>query len=185
MSQTVRFAVSLDEKLLAQFDEALRDRRYETRSEAVRDLIRNHLVLETWDEKEETIGTITLVYDHHVRALTERLNDLQHQYHQLIAEIHQSQLADVSNRFPVRPGLRHGFGSGFVGHDRGRFRGQSAGTRGTLSADPVCGRYVHDGHHRRHTDVQGLQLGVHQSVAQDFLLYSRLGAFSRSRHLVT
>ncbi|MGH8282445.1 MAG: nickel-responsive transcriptional regulator NikR [Gammaproteobacteria bacterium] len=84
MSQTVRFAVSLDEKLLVQFDQALRDRRYETRSEAVRDLIRNHLVQEAWDEKEETIGTITLVYDHHVRALTEKLNDIQHQYHKLI-----------------------------------------------------------------------------------------------------
>ncbi|MGH8128200.1 MAG: nickel-responsive transcriptional regulator NikR [Gammaproteobacteria bacterium] len=84
MSQTVCFAVSLDEKLLAQFDQALGEQRYATRSEAVRDLIRDHLVQDAWDEKEETIGTITLVYDHHVRALSKKLTDIQHQYHPLI-----------------------------------------------------------------------------------------------------
>jgi CopG family nickel-responsive transcriptional regulator len=84
MARTVRFAVSLDERLLAQFDAALRAQRYETRSEAIRDLIRNHLVKEHWDDKRQTMGTITLVYDHHVRTLTERLTDIQHQYHKLI-----------------------------------------------------------------------------------------------------
>jgi CopG family nickel-responsive transcriptional regulator len=84
MARTVRFAVSLDERLLEQFDDALRQRRYATRSEAVRDLIRNHLVAENWDDNRQAIGTITLVYDHHVRALTERLTDIQHQYHEHI-----------------------------------------------------------------------------------------------------
>jgi CopG family nickel-responsive transcriptional regulator len=84
MSRTVRFAISLDENLLARFDRARRAARYATRSEAVRDLIRNHLVGEHWDEKKHTMGTITLVYDHHVRSLVNRLIDIQHQYHKLI-----------------------------------------------------------------------------------------------------
>jgi CopG family nickel-responsive transcriptional regulator len=84
MGQTVRFAISLDESLLAQFDRARRARRYETRSEAVRDLIRNHLVAENWDDKKATMGTITLVYDHHVRTLTEKLTAVQHRYYTLI-----------------------------------------------------------------------------------------------------
>jgi CopG family nickel-responsive transcriptional regulator len=84
MARTVRFAVSLDEDLLEQFDRALRAHRYETRSEAIRDLIRNHLVSENWNDKEEAVGTITLVYDHHVRGLSERLTEIQHRHHTLI-----------------------------------------------------------------------------------------------------
>jgi len=49
-----------------------------------RDLIRDHLVEEEWDEDKETIGTVTLVYDHHVHDLMERLTDLQHHYQRLI-----------------------------------------------------------------------------------------------------
>lgn len=84
MSKTTRFAVSLEQSLLSQFDQARARHRYETRSEAVRDLIRNHLVEDAWDDKLETVGTITLVFDHHVRALTEKLTCIQHEYHELI-----------------------------------------------------------------------------------------------------
>lgn len=84
MAGIVRFAISLDEDLLEQFDEARRTHRYENRSEAVRDLIRNHLVQEDWDEKAEAMGSITLVYDHHAHALLDRLTTIQHDYHHLI-----------------------------------------------------------------------------------------------------
>ncbi len=84
MKKTVRFAVSLDHHLLDDFDRVLVSKKYETRSEAVRDLIRDHLVGEDWDAKQETVGTITIVYDHHVHDLTEKLTDIQHDYHKLI-----------------------------------------------------------------------------------------------------
>lgn len=84
MTNTVRFAVSLDGQLLDQFDRARIKRQYETRSEAIRDLIRNHLVEDTWDDKRETMGTITLVFDHHVHDLTEKLTSIQHDYHKMI-----------------------------------------------------------------------------------------------------
>lgn len=84
MNRTVRFAVSLDHHLLDDFDRVLASKRYETRSEAIRDLIRDHLVSEEWDAKRETVGTITIVYDHHVHDLTEKLTSLQHDFHKLI-----------------------------------------------------------------------------------------------------
>jgi len=84
MKKTVRFAVSLDHHLLDDFDRVLVNKKYATRSEAVRDLIRDHLVGEDWDAKRETVGTLTIVFDHHVRDLTEKLTSLQHDYHKLI-----------------------------------------------------------------------------------------------------
>ena len=52
------------------------------RSEAIRDLIRDALVREEWEAgKEETAGTITLVYSHDTRELPETLNEIQHHHH--------------------------------------------------------------------------------------------------------
>ena len=84
MTHIVRFAVSLDEKLLDKFDRARIKQKYSTRSEAIRDLIRDHLVADNWDDKRETMGTITLAFDHHVHDLTEKLRALQHDHHKLI-----------------------------------------------------------------------------------------------------
>ena len=85
MEQAVRFSVSLDPKLLDDFDRVLvPKKRYETRSEAVRDLIRDKLVLDDWDDKLEAIGTVTIVYDHHLRDLTRKLTALQHDFHKVI-----------------------------------------------------------------------------------------------------
>jgi len=77
----VRFGVSIEDGLLKRFDERIDRRHYTNRSEAIRDLIRRDLVEEEWDERGgEVIGAVTLVYDHHVRNLTERLNDFQHKH---------------------------------------------------------------------------------------------------------
>jgi CopG family nickel-responsive transcriptional regulator len=82
--QTVRFAISLDQDLLEDFDQLCARRHYESRSEAIRDLIRDRLVEQNWDDKSETMGTITIVFNHHVRDLTEKLTSIQHDYHRLI-----------------------------------------------------------------------------------------------------
>ncbi|ULA64115.1 MAG: Putative nickel-responsive regulator [Nitrospira sp.] len=81
MDKLVRFGVSLDQRLLGDFDRHIQQRQYATRSEALRDLIRNQLVEEEWGRNRETVGTITFVYDHHVRDLTSKLTDIQHDYH--------------------------------------------------------------------------------------------------------
>ena len=84
MKKLVRFGVSLDHHLLDDFDELIARKNYTNRSEALRDLIRDNLVGQEWDENKETVGTITIVYDHHVHALTEKLTDIQHRYHRLV-----------------------------------------------------------------------------------------------------
>ncbi len=85
MSKLQRFGISIEEDLLKRFDEEIVKKGYQNRSEAIRDLIRNHLVELEWkDDKEEVAGTITLVYDHHTRGLADLLTELQHSYHQLI-----------------------------------------------------------------------------------------------------
>jgi CopG family nickel-responsive transcriptional regulator len=80
-----RFGVSLDTILLKQFDSLLKKKGYANRSEAIRDLIRDSLVTEEWESfSTETVGTITLVYSHDTRELTDNLTDLQHHYHSAI-----------------------------------------------------------------------------------------------------
>lgn len=84
MKELVRFGVSLDSDLLDRFDDLIARKGYTNRSEAIRDLIRDALVEHEWDADEETIGTVTIVYDHHVRALTDKLTSIQHDFQQLI-----------------------------------------------------------------------------------------------------
>jgi CopG family nickel-responsive transcriptional regulator len=90
VSQAVRFGVSMSKKLLAKFDQLIEKLGFPNRSEAIRNLIRERLVQQEWKlSSEETIGTITIVYSHEVRELTERLTELQHRYHQeIISTMH-------------------------------------------------------------------------------------------------
>lgn len=76
-----RFSVSLDDKLLGQFDRYIADHQYGNRSEAVRDLIRKAQVHEEWKADKEVVGVISLVYDHHQRQLQDRLTEIQHAFH--------------------------------------------------------------------------------------------------------
>lgn len=77
----VRFGISLEENLLKQFDALIKRKKYNNRSEAIRDLIREHLVKTEWQQDKEVTGAITLVYNHHKRELVNRLMDIQHDYH--------------------------------------------------------------------------------------------------------
>ncbi|MGR0482434.1 MAG: nickel-responsive transcriptional regulator NikR [Candidatus Electronema sp. V4] len=79
-----RFSVSLEEELLAQFDDYITRHGYSNRSEAVRDLIRAKLVGEDWEQDNEVVGVVTLVYDHHQAKLQERITEVQHDYYQFI-----------------------------------------------------------------------------------------------------
>lgn len=85
MGQTIRFGVSLDSDLLEKFDALCDERCYQTRSEAIRDLIRNTLVQQEWEDTGRDIaGTLTLVFDHHKSDLQQRLTEIQHDEHDLI-----------------------------------------------------------------------------------------------------
>lgn len=85
MSALSRIGVAIEEDLLEQFDRLIEARGYTNRSEAFRDLIRKELVEERAQQPDaEVMGSLTLVYDHHVRMLSERLLDLQHEHHDSI-----------------------------------------------------------------------------------------------------
>ncbi len=90
MSTLIRFGVSMEAELLARFDALIDGKRYSSRSEAIRDLIRDHLVQEEWRlGLEETVGTITLVYDHDTRELADTLTHLQHHhFHSIVSSLH-------------------------------------------------------------------------------------------------
>jgi CopG family nickel-responsive transcriptional regulator len=85
MSVLSRIGVAIDSDLLKKFDRLITQRGYTNRSEAFRDLIRDELVERTWESPEsQVVGTITLVYNHHDRLLSEKLTDIQHDFHRSI-----------------------------------------------------------------------------------------------------
>jgi len=85
MNTIIRFGVSIDERLLDKFDSLISQKGYVNRSEAIRDLIRDMIVTEDISDPDaDTIGTLTLVYSHEVRELSEKLNDIQHHFYQNI-----------------------------------------------------------------------------------------------------
>ena len=97
MSEIVRFSVSLEDDLLEKFDDFCTQEQYATRSEAVRQLIRDMLTRRAWESgTREVVGTLTLVFDHHRTQLRDRLMDLQHENTDLIvSSIHSHLSHDV------------------------------------------------------------------------------------------
>jgi CopG family nickel-responsive transcriptional regulator len=90
MTDLSRFSVAIPADLLAQFDRLLAQKGYSNRSEAIRDLIRDQLVIEAVEhDHSDMVGTVTVVYNHHVRQLSTRLTEFQHQhYGKMIATLH-------------------------------------------------------------------------------------------------
>ena len=90
MSDLLRFSISVDDHLLQNFDSLITEQGYENRSEALRDLMRDALVKSKVDdtaETDEVMGSLTLVYDHHANDLSDKMNDLQHQFYNLIVSV--------------------------------------------------------------------------------------------------
>jgi CopG family nickel-responsive transcriptional regulator len=80
-----RFTVSIDDQLMAAFDAFMLRKGYNNRSEAVRDLIRDHLGAERLGAPAagECVACLSYVYDHDERQLASRLIDAQHRHHDL------------------------------------------------------------------------------------------------------
>ena len=84
--ELMRIGVSLPEKLLSRFDDIILQRGYSSRSEGIRDAIRNYIVHYEWmsDVQGERVGVITLVYAHSQRGLVENITEIQHEYRGII-----------------------------------------------------------------------------------------------------
>lgn len=80
MEEITRFGVSLPTDLLEKFDSQIEEMGYGNRSKAIADLIRNSMVETKWTVgKEQVVGVISMVYDHHTSEVVNRLLELQHE----------------------------------------------------------------------------------------------------------
>jgi CopG family transcriptional regulator, nickel-responsive regulator len=96
VGQLVRFGVSMDDRLLETLDAIARRRGYTNRSEAIRDLVRAEQVRESWERQSgPVVATLTLVYDHHVPEVGERLVALQHDHEDIV---HSTMHVHLSHR---------------------------------------------------------------------------------------
>jgi CopG family nickel-responsive transcriptional regulator len=80
----IRFGISIPQKLSRQFDKYLKKKNYTSRSEAIRDLIRQALIQEEIEQNVEVVAVVSLLYNHHKRELSERLIELQHSKNQIV-----------------------------------------------------------------------------------------------------
>jgi CopG family transcriptional regulator, nickel-responsive regulator len=122
-----RIGVAIPGNLLREFDRSITRKGYATRSEAFRDLIRDELIQETVAlPEQEVVGTLTLVYDHHVRQLSDRLTQMQHEHHhQVVSTLHvhldhrnclevlvlrgqAAQVRKIADRLIAAKGIHHG-----------------------------------------------------------------------------
>jgi len=84
MTELIRFGISLEKELSQKFDKRIKRKGYTNRSEAIRDLIRQDLVDQAWQEGSEIAGAVTLIYDHHKRELMNKITDIQHDFQKVI-----------------------------------------------------------------------------------------------------
>lgn len=128
MSDIIRFGVSIDTNLLENYDRFIADRGYATRSEALRDLIRDALIQHKIEAGSDAnaLGSLTLVYDHHSKNLLQEMAGIQHDFHQLILSVmhlhvsHEdcmeiialngavAEIVDLSNRLLSLKGVKNG-----------------------------------------------------------------------------
>ena len=123
-----RFTITLDDRLVTDFERFMAARGYQNRSEAIRDLIRERLGAEQIEQapKGDCMANLTYVYNHHERELATRLIHAQHDHHDLVVSTlhvhldHDHCLETVVLRGPLnrvrefadglitQPGVRHG-----------------------------------------------------------------------------
>lgn len=127
MDNTKRFGVSVPPDLLEKFDEKIEEKMYTNRSEAIRDLIREFLVEEKWEKTDEEVyGSLTLIFDHEKKGISDKLTDLQHQDHaHIVSTMHihldkhncmetmaikgkPQDIKQISNKLISTKGVKHG-----------------------------------------------------------------------------
>lgn len=79
-----RFGVSLEEDLLRSLDKFVSQKHFSNRSQAIRYLIKNHLIEKKWESDQIVAGVIVIAYDHHKRDITTNATEIQHHYHDVI-----------------------------------------------------------------------------------------------------
>jgi len=122
----VRFSVSLEEELLSELDLFAKDNNFANRSQALRNLIEKNIVEKKWHCNNVVAGAIILIYDHHRKELITRINELQHDFFDVILSSQHfhlnhdtcleiiavkgvaSRLTGLSEKLISLKGIRHG-----------------------------------------------------------------------------
>lgn len=148
MSELMRFSVSLEQDLLDRFDRYIEAGMLATRSEAIRQLIREKLTSTAWAaDAADVAASLTLVYDHHKTRLTDRMLEIQHSHGGLVVSTmhvhltHDLCMELIALRGPAR--------------DLQALAAELSGLKGIHQAQLVVVRAVADettraGHHHAH-----------------------------------
>ncbi|MCL2607182.1 MAG: nickel-responsive transcriptional regulator NikR [Methanomassiliicoccaceae archaeon] len=81
MDGVTRIGVSLEPELLREFDDVIMKKGYVSRSEAIRDLVRDALAENEWKNPDQyMVGVIVMIYDHTVGSVKEKLITIQHDH---------------------------------------------------------------------------------------------------------
>lgn len=80
-----RISVTIDDDLLEGIDALSARRGYTSRSEAVRDIVRERLAQENLSRGDEApcVAVLSYVYEHETRELSKRLTAAQHHHHDI------------------------------------------------------------------------------------------------------
>ncbi|RUL83965.1 nickel-responsive transcriptional regulator NikR [Tautonia sociabilis] len=151
----VRFSVAIGGDLLEKFDRYREEHRYPNRSEAVRGLMRAALIQDVVAQDDaETMGVLTLVYDHHRSGISDRLNDLQHRHFDRVVTTthvhldHDRCLEVILLRGPVR--LVRELADGLIGT-----KGVETGRLVLAPASPIADPGHSHGHGHGHGHSHG------------------------------
>jgi len=125
MNDRERFTISIESGLSSTLEKMVKRSGSRNRSKFVCDMICARLVEEEWDDDQEALGTITILYDHHQRRLMNALLDIQHAYqervlctthvhlsHELCAEVimvrgNASSIRELADRLQRLKGVLH------------------------------------------------------------------------------
>jgi CopG family nickel-responsive transcriptional regulator len=121
-----RFGVSLEEDLLIALDQYVKDNQFANRSQAIRHLIEKNLVEKKWQCNNIVAGALIMLYDHHKKDITMTLNNIQHDYYDVILSSQHfhlsheacleiialkgvaSRLTELSDKLISIKGIKHG-----------------------------------------------------------------------------
>jgi CopG family nickel-responsive transcriptional regulator len=149
-----RFTISLSESLAKEFDDLIRKKGYQNRSEAVRDMLRDLLKSDRLERQEAPycVAALSYVYNHHARDLAERLTNLQHEHHELVLSSMHVHL-DHDNCLET---LMLRGATGEVTAFANALMAEPQVRHGRLNLVPVdldSGGHKHDDHHHHHHHV--------------------------------
>ncbi|MDR3250980.1 MAG: nickel-responsive transcriptional regulator NikR [Tannerella sp.] len=121
-----RFGVSLDEDILTSLDEFVTENGFANRSQAIRFLAEKNLAEKKWQCDHIVAGTVVIMYNQSKKDITLRINEIQHQYQDVILSSSQyylnmnfclhiatvtgvaHRLTELSDRLISIKGIKHG-----------------------------------------------------------------------------